>query len=61
MQELYGKHSKYKFWLEKVAFIGHVVYGKGVSFDLKDKNGNILAYVKVSLKGQKFSGDGILL
>jgi len=31
--ELYAKLSKCKFWLRKVAFLGHVVSIKGVSVD----------------------------
>ena len=31
--ELYAKFSKCEFWLEKVAFLGHVVSNEGVSMD----------------------------
>ncbi|WVZ71092.1 hypothetical protein U9M48_019716 [Paspalum notatum var. saurae] len=31
--QLYGKFSKCKFWLEKVAFLGHVLTAEGVSVD----------------------------
>ena len=31
--ELYAKFSKCEFWLETVAFLGHVVSSKGVSVD----------------------------
>jgi len=31
--ELYAKFSKCEFWLEKVAFQGHVVSSEGVSVD----------------------------
>ena len=31
--ELYAKLSKCEFWLEKVAFLGHVVSGEGISVD----------------------------
>ncbi|XP_051133105.1 uncharacterized protein LOC127252819 [Andrographis paniculata] len=32
-RKLYGKLSKCEFWLKKVAFLGHVVFGKGISVD----------------------------
>ena len=31
--ELYAKFSKCEFWLEKVAFLGHVISSEGVSVD----------------------------
>ena len=31
--QLYGKFSKCDFWLEKVAFLGHVLTAEGVSVD----------------------------
>jgi hypothetical protein len=31
--QLYTKFSKYKFWLTKVAFLGHVISAKGISVD----------------------------
>jgi len=31
--ELYAKLNKFKFWLEKVAFLGHMMSKKGVSID----------------------------
>ena len=33
MNESYAKFSKCEFWLEKVAFLGHVVSSEGVSVD----------------------------
>ncbi|KAH0641167.1 hypothetical protein KY285_037753 [Solanum tuberosum] len=32
-KELYGKFSKYEFWLESVAFLGHIVFGDGIRID----------------------------
>ena len=32
-KKLYAKFSKCKFWLEKVAFLGHVVSKEGISVD----------------------------
>ncbi|WVZ94230.1 hypothetical protein U9M48_040146 [Paspalum notatum var. saurae] len=32
-QQLYAKYSKCEFWLEKVAFLGHIVTAKGVAVD----------------------------
>jgi len=32
---LYAKFSKCKFWLSKVAFLGHIVSNEGVSVDLQ--------------------------
>ena len=32
-RKLYAKFSKYQFWLEEVAFLGHVVSKDGVSMD----------------------------
>ena len=31
--QLYAKFSKCQFWLDKVAFLGHVILAKGVSVD----------------------------
>ena len=31
--QLYAKFSKCQFWLDKVAFLGHVISAKGVSVD----------------------------
>jgi len=31
--ELYAKLSKYEFWLEKGAFLGHIVSKEGISVD----------------------------
>jgi hypothetical protein len=31
---LYAKFNKYKFWLKKVSFLGHVLSGDGISVDL---------------------------
>jgi len=31
--ELYAKLSKCEFWLEKVAFLGHIVSKEGISID----------------------------
>ncbi|WVZ53560.1 hypothetical protein U9M48_004483 [Paspalum notatum var. saurae] len=31
--QLYAKYSKCEFWLEKVAFLGHIVTAKGVAVD----------------------------
>ena len=32
-RQLYAKFSKCKFWLDKVAFLGHVISAEGVSVD----------------------------
>ncbi|XP_070007786.1 uncharacterized protein [Nicotiana sylvestris] len=34
-QKLYAKFSKYEFWLDYVAFLGHVVSGEGIQADPK--------------------------
>ncbi|XP_070048662.1 uncharacterized mitochondrial protein AtMg00860-like [Nicotiana tomentosiformis] len=34
-QKLYAKFSKCEFWLESVAFLGHIVSGKGIKVDPK--------------------------
>ena len=31
--QLYAKFSKFQFWLDKVAFLGHVILEKGISVD----------------------------
>ena len=31
--KLYAKFSKYEFWLEKVAFLGHILTAEGVAVD----------------------------
>jgi hypothetical protein len=31
--KLYAKFSKYEFWLNKVPFLGHVLFGEGISVD----------------------------
>ncbi|GJS80182.1 hypothetical protein Tco_0730063 [Tanacetum coccineum] len=33
-EKLYAKFSKCKFWLSKVAFLGHIVSAKGITMDL---------------------------
>ena len=36
--QLYAKFSKYEFWLDQVAFLGHVVSKKtGIQVDLKKR------------------------
>ena len=32
-RQLYAKFSKCQFWLDKVAFLGHVISPEGVSVD----------------------------
>jgi hypothetical protein len=32
-QKLYAKFSKYEFWMEKVAFLGHVLLAEGIAVD----------------------------
>ena len=32
-RQLYAKFSKCQFWLEKVAFLGHVIFVEGISVD----------------------------
>ena len=34
MEKLYAKFSKYKFWVDKLIFLGNIVSEKGVSIDL---------------------------
>ena len=34
-QNLYAKFSKCEFWLESVAFLGHIVSGEGIKVDPK--------------------------
>ncbi|XP_070014742.1 uncharacterized protein [Nicotiana sylvestris] len=43
-QKLYAKFSKCEFWLESVAFLGHVVLGEGI------KEGRVVAYASHQLK-----------
>ena len=33
--KLYAKFSKCEFWLDQVAFLGHVVSGEGIQVDPK--------------------------
>ena len=33
-KQLYAKFKKCEFWLEKVAFLGHIVSSEGISVDL---------------------------
>ena len=33
--QLYAKFSKYEFWLDQVAFLGHVVFKDGIQMDPK--------------------------
>ena len=33
--ELYAKFSKYEFWLQEVAFLGHIITTEGVKVDPK--------------------------
>jgi hypothetical protein len=33
--KLYAKFSKCEFWLEKVAFLGHILTAEGVEVDLE--------------------------
>jgi len=35
-KELYAKFSKYKIWLDSMAFLGHIVSGDGIRVDTKD-------------------------
>ena len=32
-RQLFAKFSKYEFWLDKVAFLGHVISAEGVYMD----------------------------
>ena len=34
-KKLYAKFSKCEFWLKEIAFLGHVISGKGISVDPK--------------------------
>ncbi|KAH0720291.1 hypothetical protein KY284_005321 [Solanum tuberosum] len=50
-KELYVKFSKCEFWLESVAFLGHIVSGEGIKVDTqKIKNGKAIAYASRELK-----------
>jgi len=31
--QLYGKMSKYEFWLEEVQFLGHMIFAQGIAVD----------------------------
>ncbi|WMV38349.1 hypothetical protein MTR67_031734 [Solanum verrucosum] len=37
-QQLFSKFSKYEFWLRFVAFLGHIISGKGINVDPKKTN-----------------------
>ncbi|XP_068331552.1 uncharacterized protein [Pyrus communis] len=64
--QLYTKFSKCQFWLDQVAFLGHVITAQGILVDpqklkycfthasvleLPDDNGNFKIYTDVSLNG----------
>ena len=34
-KQLYAKFNKYEFWMDRVAFLGHVIYAKGIHVDSK--------------------------
>ncbi|WMV48982.1 hypothetical protein MTR67_042367 [Solanum verrucosum] len=34
-RDLYAKFSKCEFWLESVAFLGHIVFGEGIKVDTR--------------------------
>ncbi|XP_070007384.1 uncharacterized protein [Nicotiana sylvestris] len=46
-QKLYAKFSKCEFWLDSVAFLGHVVSGEGI------KEGRVIAYASCQLKNHQ--------
>ncbi|XP_070040803.1 uncharacterized protein [Nicotiana tomentosiformis] len=35
-EKLYAKHSKCKFWLNSVAFLGHIILGEGIRVDTQN-------------------------
>ena len=35
-RQLYAKFSKFQFWLDKVAFLGHVISAEGISVDTQE-------------------------
>ncbi|XP_070045186.1 uncharacterized protein [Nicotiana tomentosiformis] len=50
-KKLYDKLSKCEFWLESVAFLGHVVSNNGIKVDLKKyEDGRVIAYASRQLK-----------
>ncbi|KAF5481478.1 hypothetical protein F2P56_002123 [Juglans regia] len=52
-KKLYAKFKKYEFWLQEIAFLGHVVSAKGLSVDLakvEAVNGKVIVYASRQLK-----------
>ncbi|XP_043700815.1 uncharacterized protein LOC122651485 [Telopea speciosissima] len=48
-KQLYAKFSKCEFWLQQVAFLGHLVSAKGIEVD-PGKDGKVVAYASRQLK-----------
>ena len=53
-RQLYAKLSKCQFWLDKVAFLGHVISADGVSVDpQKNRSSGKLETTKECVRGQE--------
>ena len=59
--QLYVKFSKCKFWLNKVAFLGHVVSKDGIQVDSKKKKNCGMAKANNSHRDKEFSESSRLL
>jgi hypothetical protein len=59
--QLYAKFSKCEFWMEEVAFLGHVLSAKGVSVDEQDRGSVQVAVTKVRDRDPQFSRFGRIL
>lgn len=55
-RQLYAKFSKYEFWLDKIAFLEHIVSTKDISIDLSKIKNVRLTEAKNYQRGSKFSG-----
>ncbi|KAH0759938.1 hypothetical protein KY290_023431 [Solanum tuberosum] len=56
-KELYAKLSKCEFWLESVAFLGHIMSGERIKVDTQkiEANGKVIAYASRQLKVQEMN------